>query len=79
MSKIESQREYDKALEASRKRAAAAVESAVENLTQAVKDAEDWQDFAYGPRKGEALAVVGMLKSAAKKCGEALVRVKSAR
>lgn len=78
MSKIESQREYDKALEASRKRAAAAVESAVENLTQAVKDAENWRDFAYGPRKCEALEVVAMLKREAKKCGETLVRIKSA-
>lgn len=62
-----------KCAEASRKKAVAAVELAVENLTQAVKDAEDWRDFAHGPRKGDASAVVRMLKNEAKKFKEAIL------
>ena len=75
----DSQKQYDKEVEQRRKEAAKDVETVVECITDAVKTAEEWMDFAYGPRKGEALAVVGMLKSAATKCGQALVRVKSAR
>ena len=65
--------------EASRKRAAAAVESAVEKLTQAIKDAEDWRNFAYGPRKIDANAVVRVLKSEVKKFEKAIVCAKGAR
>lgn len=70
---------YNKQVEALRKKTATAIDKAVDALSAATRTAEEWQDFAFGPFKGEALAVAGMLKSAATKTAQAAVRAKSAR
>ena len=70
---------YDKQVEALRKKTATAIDKAVDALSAATRTAEEWQDFAFGQFKGEALSVAGMLKSAATKTAQAAVRAKSAR
>lgn len=70
---------YEKELESIRKKAVKAIDKAVDALAEAKRAAGDWQDFASGPSKGEALSVTGMLTSASTKAGQAAVRAKGAR
>lgn len=70
---------YDKELESLRKKAVRAIDKAVDALAEAKRAAGDWQEFASGQRKGEALSVTGMLTSASTKAGQAAVRAKGAR
>lgn len=69
---------YEKELESLRKKAVKAIDKAVDALAEAKRASGDWQDFASGPSKNEALAVTGMLTSASTKAGNAAVRAKGA-
>ena len=70
---------YEKELESLRKKAVKAIDKAVDALAEAKRAAGDWQDFASGQSKNEALAVTGMLTSASTKVGQAAVRAKGSR
>ena len=70
---------YEKELESLRKKAVKAIDKAVDALADAKRASGNWQDFALGPSKGEALAVTGMLTSATTKAGQAAVRAKGSR